>query len=94
MVKDKRAAMRGVLRMLNEGDLAQEQLVRDALRRLGATVVDSVEANKEGGWLSGALPAGRHESVLKIKSRQRATFDEGGLKQLAVFARLRAIPMS
>jgi hypothetical protein len=80
---ERRATVRRVLRALSEGDTALEDVVRDLLRALGAHVVDPIEPNKEDGWVTVELPGGLREGVLEIKSTQRTTFDEGGLKQLA-----------
>jgi hypothetical protein len=80
---EERVANRRMLRLLSEGDSALEELVRDALRILGAHVIEPLELNKEDGWISVLLPDGIREGVLEIKSTRRATFDEGGLKQLA-----------
>ncbi|MGH7616008.1 MAG: hypothetical protein ACREPM_02145 [Gemmatimonadaceae bacterium] len=81
--EEERASNRRVLQVLSTGDTALEEGVRDLLRRLGAHVIDPTEGNKEDGWITVVLPDGSCSGVLEIKSTQRPTFDESGLKQLA-----------
>lgn len=82
LLEEERAALRRSLRLVSEMGEQLEEAVRDAFRRLGATVEEPCEPNKEDGWITVHLPDRTCLGVLEIKSTRRNTFDESGLRQL------------
>ena len=73
---------RRFLQLLFEKDFVLEEVVRNALRELGATVEDPIENNKEDGWIVVTVGGQRFEGVLEIKSTRNDTLNEAGRKQL------------
>jgi len=79
---EERLMRRDCLKLLYERELELEPAVRDILRKLGATVTDPKEPNKEDGWINITVRGTTYEGVLEIKSTSKDHFDEGGIRQL------------
>lgn len=81
-LEEERAALRRCLRLVSGMDEQLEDAVRDAFRRLGGTVEEPKEPNKEDGWITVQISDRTLRGVLEIKSTRRDAFDEKGLRQL------------
>lgn len=78
----RRADIRRPLAALAQGEGDLEKSVHEILRRLGAEIHSSDENNKEDGRVRIEMSDCTLLGILEIKSTQRITFDERGLKQL------------
>lgn len=75
-------AIRKSLQLLYGQHKQLEEAVRQALRELGAEVEEPEESNKEDAWGHVQLGDEVFEFVLEVKSTEKETFDEFGLRQL------------
>lgn len=78
-----RTVLRDCLRLLFDDGQKLEEIARNALAELGATVENPIETNKEDGWISVTLKSGTVlEGVLEVKSTEKENFNESGIRQL------------
>ncbi|WP_038168940.1 hypothetical protein [Verrucomicrobium sp. BvORR106] len=73
---------RQCLKLLYSRDHELEEIVRSVLRSLGAIIEDPTGDNKEDGWISVNAHNSILEGVLEIKSTEKDSFTEQGLRQL------------
>ena len=80
-LEDDRVTTRQVLRLLVEQGDALENITRQVLRSLGATVHDP-EARDEDGWLEIVIDSEPSYGVLEVKGTNSNQHDMKGLRQL------------
>jgi hypothetical protein len=80
--QSERAEARKYLKLLYERGKPLEDVARDALRELGATVETPKEEGKEDGWITVKIGTKTLEGVLEIKSTSSEQFDIAGFRQL------------
>jgi hypothetical protein len=80
--ESERDRLREPIRLLYDAGTALEEVVRSALRSLGAVVRKPDNEGAEDGWIAYASEGLLYEAVLEIKSTAKPQFDEYGLKQV------------
>jgi hypothetical protein len=79
----RRLQLRECVRLLFDNGTSLEAIVHDSFRELGADVELPIEPNKEDGWIRVNLGGEKTlEAVLEIKSTERDSFGESGIRQL------------